>query len=145
MVLSTVSVLFLPSIPQNETGLTTRSLAYVLGPLLHYPQIAYSIENGTHPLMRVRQEHLQKEKVERLKRARSLIYNELASQARFEVESAKRIWQLAVELYPDDVPKQGCRRSEAVTKCKVATIVVLLPLRIFFLEPFHFSLPLNTC
>ena len=67
-------------------------------------QIALSIEKGTHPLTKVRQEHLPKEKVERLKRARSLIYYELASQARFEVESTKRIWGLAAELYPDDIP-----------------------------------------
>ena len=67
-------------------------------------QVARSIEMGTHPLTKVRQEHLSNEKVERLKRARSLIYFELASQARFEVESAKRIWKLATELYPDDIP-----------------------------------------
>jgi len=65
-------------------------------------QVACSIENGTHPLTQMRQEHLPEEKVERLKRARSLVYYELARQARFEVESAKRIWQLATELYPDE-------------------------------------------
>jgi len=70
-------------------------------------QIARSIEKGTHPLTKVRQEYLPKEKVERLKRARSLIYYELASQAQFEVESARRIWELAMELYPDDIPKQS--------------------------------------
>lgn len=64
-------------------------------------QLARSIAQGKHPLVQARMRHLSPEKVERLKRTRSLLYYELAALARFEVESAQRIRRYAHELFPE--------------------------------------------
>ena len=66
-------------------------------------QLADNIARGEHPLVRARMKHLPADEVERLKRTRSLIYYELAAQARFEVESAQRIRRYAEGLFPDDI------------------------------------------
>src|SRR5262249_3385606 len=51
--------------------------------------LAESIARGTHPLVQARMKDAPADEVKRLKRTRSLIYYELAAQARFEVESAQ--------------------------------------------------------
>ena len=65
----------------------------------HLDRLAKSIAEGEHPLVQARMRHLPAEEVERLKRTRSLIYAELAAQARFEVESAERVRHYARELF----------------------------------------------
>lgn len=69
-------------------------------------QIADAIASGEHPLIQAQQAHLPPERVERIKRARALVYYEQAAQARLEVESARRIWRLAHELFPDYTPTE---------------------------------------
>lgn len=69
-------------------------------------QIADSIVSGEHPLIRARAERLPAEQVERIKQARSMIYYELAKQARFEIESVKRIREQAEALFPDYQPDE---------------------------------------
>lgn len=63
--------------------------------------LAQSIASGEHPLVQTRKRHLPTEKVERLQQTRSLIYAELALQARNEVECAKRLRVHAQELFPE--------------------------------------------
>ena len=67
-------------------------------------RLAKSIARGDHPLVQARMKHLPQEKVEKLKRTRSLVYYEQAAQARFEIESAQRIRKYALELYPEHAP-----------------------------------------
>jgi DNA-binding PadR family transcriptional regulator len=64
-------------------------------------RLADDIAAGRHPLIRVRARHLSPPEVDRIRRTRSLVYYELAAQARFEVESAKRIRRYAQELFPE--------------------------------------------
>lgn len=64
-------------------------------------QLAQSIASGEHPLVQARMRHLPADEVERLKRTRSLIYTEIAVQARSEVESARRLRAYAEELFPE--------------------------------------------
>jgi PadR family transcriptional regulator, regulatory protein AphA len=64
-------------------------------------KLAHSIAYGEHPLVQARMRHLPDDEVERLKRTRSLIYTELALQARGEVESARRLRAYAEELFPE--------------------------------------------
>jgi hypothetical protein len=70
---------------------------------VYLEQLADSIARGEHPLVQMRMKHLPSNDVERLKRTRSLIYYELAAQARFEVESAQRIRRYAEGLFPDNI------------------------------------------
>ncbi|MGB0388901.1 MAG: PadR family transcriptional regulator [Ardenticatenaceae bacterium] len=67
----------------------------------HFEQMVENIIAEGHPLIQERLKQLPKEEVERLKRAKALIFQELASQARFEVESAKRMRRYVQQLYPD--------------------------------------------
>lgn len=66
--------------------------------------LAASIAGGEHPLVQARMRCAPADEVKRLKRTRSLIYYELAAQARFEVESAQRIRKYAEELFPEHAP-----------------------------------------
>ena len=68
-------------------------------------QIASSIDDGSHPLIQVREERLPEEAFDRLKRARSFVFQELAQQAQAEVDSGWRAWAFAQEMYPDFRPK----------------------------------------
>ncbi|GAC1362588.1 MAG: hypothetical protein NVS2B12_05320 [Ktedonobacteraceae bacterium] len=67
-------------------------------------RLAESIARGEHPLVQARMKRLPREEVEKLKQTRSLIYYELAAQARFEIESAQRIRKYAQKLYPEYAP-----------------------------------------
>jgi PadR family transcriptional regulator, regulatory protein AphA len=69
---------------------------------IYLERLAESIARGEHPLVQARMRHLPPEDVERLMRTRSLIYAELAAQARFEIESTLRIRQHAEALFPPD-------------------------------------------
>jgi PadR family transcriptional regulator, regulatory protein AphA len=64
-------------------------------------RIANAIQIGEHPLIQARKASLPKAQFERLKRARSVVFSEMAAMARFEIESAKRIRALALELHPE--------------------------------------------
>lgn len=68
-------------------------------------QIADSIVNGEHPLIQARAERLSAERVEQISKVRSLIYYELALQARFEVESTRRIRGYAETLFGAQLPE----------------------------------------
>lgn len=57
-----------------------------------------SIARGEHPLIRRRAQVTPPQHMKRIRQARSLLYHELAAQARFEVESAKRVRRYALEL-----------------------------------------------
>jgi DNA-binding PadR family transcriptional regulator len=59
---------------------------------------AEELSKGNHPLFRAREGRVSEVELERIKRARSFIYSELAALARFEAESAARIREAAREL-----------------------------------------------
>ncbi len=78
--------------------------------------IALSIRQNSHPLIRARAEQLEGESFERLKVTRALMFDELAAQAQFEIDSAKRILKLFQTLFPEtdkiegasaDAPQEG--------------------------------------
>jgi len=60
---------------------------------------AKELAKGNHPLFMAREGRVSPEKLERIKRARSFIYSELAALARFEAESAERIRDAAREMH----------------------------------------------
>ncbi len=66
-------------------------------------RLAQSIASGEHPLVQARTRHLPADEVERLKQMRSLIYAELAIQARGELECARRLRVYAEELFPEHI------------------------------------------
>lgn len=63
--------------------------------------IADRIVSGDHPLIKARDERMPRERVEQIKEVRSLIYYELALQARFEVECARRILSYAKKFFAE--------------------------------------------
>ncbi len=63
-------------------------------------QIGNSIVKGEHALIKVRADRVP-ERVEAIKAVRSMVFFELAKQARFEVESAIRIRAFAEEMFAD--------------------------------------------
>lgn len=78
--------------------------------------IAISIRQNSHPLIQARAEQLDPESFERLKLTRAAMFDELAAQAQFEIESGKRLLELFQTLFPDtnkiegtpaDVPQEG--------------------------------------
>ena len=62
--------------------------------------IARAIEQGEHPLTQVRRQTLESRDFDRLRRARSFVYGEMAAQVRFAIGSAERVRELAAELSP---------------------------------------------
>ena len=67
----------------------------------YFEQMAKTIMTELHPLIQERVRSLPPEEVERLKRAKAMIFYELGAQARFEIKSAKRIRDYVGELYPE--------------------------------------------
>ncbi len=63
-------------------------------------QVAATLLDGSHQLIAARRERLPPKELERIRRARSAMYFELARLARFEVESALRLRSVAEELHP---------------------------------------------
>lgn len=72
-------------------------------------QVATALESGDHPLIEARRDRVPKQELARIRRARSAMYFELASLARFEVGSALRLRDVAQELHPgyDPGPPPG--------------------------------------
>ena len=60
---------------------------------------ASELSRGNHPLFKAREGRVSPDRLERIRRARSFIYSELAALARFEAESAVRIRDAARELH----------------------------------------------
>ena len=67
-------------------------------------EVADLLESGEHRLIRAREPYVLAEELDRVRRARSAMYRELARLADFEVESALRLREVAAELHPDVVP-----------------------------------------
>lgn len=65
----------------------------------HFEYISQRIMTELHPLIQERVKRLPTQDVERLKQAKAMIFEELAAQARFEIESAKRIRGCIETLY----------------------------------------------
>jgi len=64
-------------------------------------RVADLLENGDHAFIRARQGKVPGAEIERIRRARSAMWRELARLAAFEVESALRLREVAEELHPD--------------------------------------------
>ena len=64
-------------------------------------EVAAALRDGDHPLIEAREATVPAPELARVRRARSAMYTELASLARFEVESALRLRVVAEELHPD--------------------------------------------
>lgn len=64
--------------------------------------LARDVLEGDHPLVESRVGRVSEQALERIRRARGMVHRELAALARFEVESALRIRELACELHPRD-------------------------------------------
>lgn len=64
-------------------------------------QDAVTFLRGDHPLIEARHGRIAAERLRQIQRTRAMIYRELATKARFEVESARRMRAYAQELYPD--------------------------------------------
>lgn len=65
----------------------------------YFEHITQHITTELHPLIQERIKRLPAKEVERLKQAKAMIFKELAAQARFEIESAKRIRHCIETLY----------------------------------------------
>ena len=78
----------------------------------YFEQMVEMISKEEHPLIQERLRSLPTEEVERLKRAKAMIFKELASQARFEVESAKRIRDYVQVLYPEHEADDGTNSEQ---------------------------------
>lgn len=63
---------------------------------------ASELAKGNHPLFRAREGRVPPAELERIKKARSFIYGELAALARFEAESAERILEAARAMHAAD-------------------------------------------
>jgi hypothetical protein len=64
-------------------------------------EVARALRDGDHPLIEARRQTVPEPELVRVQKARSAMYSELASLARFEVESALRLRRVAEELHPD--------------------------------------------
>jgi PadR family transcriptional regulator AphA len=67
-------------------------------------EVARALRDGDHPLIEARRETVPEPELARVQKARAAMYSELASLARFEVESALRLRGVAEELHPDYEP-----------------------------------------
>jgi PadR family transcriptional regulator AphA len=79
-----------------------------------YEQIAAQLASGEHPLIQARVGRVTPDDLDRIKRARSAIYAELAELSRFEIESAKRIRKVVEELHADDIRERQRSHAGAV-------------------------------
>jgi PadR family transcriptional regulator AphA len=68
---------------------------------VHLQEVADAMRRGDHPLMQARIGRVSPEELDRIELARSSAWAEVAALARFDVESAIRVRELALRLHPN--------------------------------------------